>query len=133
MASTDWPEFDTRLPRRVLHGWIGVSGFYDIEPFYETGFQGQTKFAPDAYRRWNPVDLVRRGMPPALLITGARESGLLHAMMDGYALLLAAADVPIATLDVPGEDHFSVLERLGDPESEVHRRALAKVREWSAR
>ena len=42
MASTDWPEFDTRLPARLLRGLVGVSGFYDIEPFHETGFQSQT-------------------------------------------------------------------------------------------
>ena len=71
-------------------------------------------------------------MPPALLITGAKESGLLHAMMDGYAGLLRTAGVPVTTMDVAGEDHFSVLARLGDPSSEVHRRALAMVRQWSA-
>ena len=129
MASTDWPEYDTRLPARLLRGLVGVSGFYDIEPFHETGFQSQTQFTPEAYRRWNPVNLVRPGMPPALLITGALESGLLHAMMDGYAGLLDEARVSVETMDVSGEDHFSVLARLGDPSSEVCRRALAKVRE----
>ena len=67
----------------------------------------------------------------ALLVTGARESGLLHAMMDGYARLLVSAGVPVETMDVAGEDHFSVLSRLGDLSSDVHRQALAKVREWS--
>ena len=132
MASTDWPEFDTRLPARLLRGFVGISGFYDIEPFRETGFQSQTLFTPGAYRRWNPVRLVRPGMPPGLLITGAKESGLLHAMMDGYAGLLRGADVPVETMDAPGEDHISVLSRLGDPYSDVHRRAMAKVRQWSA-
>jgi arylformamidase len=132
MASTDWPEFDTRLPARLLRGLVSVSGFFDIEPFHETGFQSQTRFTRDAYRRWNPVNLVRPGMPPALVITGSKESGLLHAMMEGYARLLHAAAVPVETIDVPGEDHFSVLARLGDPSSEVHRRALAMVRQWSA-
>jgi arylformamidase len=133
MASTDWPEFDRRLPARLLHGFVGVSGFYDIEPFYGTGFQSQTQFAPEAYRRWNPVSLVRPGKPPGLLVTGGKESGLLHAMMDGYAGLLGTAGVPVTTIDVPGEDHFSVLARLGHPSSEVFRRAYAKLREWSAR
>jgi arylformamidase len=132
MASTDWPEFDTRLSARLIRGFIGVSGFYDIEPFHETGFQSQTGFEQDAYRRWNPVNLVRHGLPPALLITGGRESALLHAMMDGYADLLGAVGVPVTTVDVAGEDHFSLLARLGDPSSEVFRRALARVRTWAA-
>ena len=133
MASTDWPEFDTRLPARLLRGLVGVSGFYDIEPFHETGFQSQTRFSREAYRRLNPVNLVRPGLPPALLITGERESGLLHAMMDGYAR-------PPSRRGRSGRDHgcrrrgsFLGARPARRSVSEVHRRALAKVRKWSAR
>ena len=45
-------------------------------------------------------------------------------MMDGYATLLRAA-INVETIDVPGEDHFSVLARLGDPASELHKHVLA--------
>jgi arylformamidase len=125
MASTNWREFDPRLPADMLDGFIGVSGFYDIEPFAGTGFQQQTKFAISDYKTWNPVNLIHAGMPPGLLITGAKESGLLHEMMDGYAAHLRTAAINVETLDVLGEDHFSVLARLDDPASELHRRVLA--------
>lgn len=128
VASTDWPQFDPLLPARVVDGFIGISGFYDIEPFAGTGFQQQTKFAIGDYAVWNPVNLIRAGMPPGLLITGAKESGLLHEMMDGYAAQLRSAAIKIETLDVPGEDHFSVLARLGDAVSEVHQRVLRWMR-----
>jgi arylformamidase len=128
MASTNWPEFDSRLPADLLSGFIGVSGFYDIEPFAATGFQQQTRFAVEAYKQWNPVNLIRAGMPPGFLITGAKESGLLHEMMDGYEALLRAANVGVKMFDAPDEDHFSVLAKLGDPKSEVHGLALATMR-----
>ena len=117
--------FDPHLPARVLDGFIGVSGFYDIEPFADTGFQQKTKFAISDYKTWNPVEMIRTGMPPGLLVIGAKESGLLHEMMDGYAAHLRAAKVSVETVDVPGEDHFSVLARLGDAASELHERVLA--------
>jgi arylformamidase len=129
MASTDWPEFAPRLPRDLLRGFVGVSGFYDIEPFAHTGFQQQTKFALRDYQTWNPVATIRAGMPPGLLITGAKESGLLQEMMDGYAALLRSAAVNVETVDVPAEDHFSVLARLGDGASDVHKRVLAWMRQ----
>ena len=125
MASTNWPEFDPRLPADMLNGFIGVSGFYDIEPFADTGFQQQTKFAIGDYKTWNPVEMIRAGMPPGLLVTGAKESGLLREMMDGYAALLRATAINVETVDVPGEDHFSVLARLGDAASGLHERVLA--------
>ena len=127
MASTDWQSFDPRLPPGLIRSWIGISGFYDIEPFELTDFQAQTGFATDAYRRWNPVNLVRPGMPPGLLITGSRELGLLHEMMEGYAALLGSSAVGVQTRDVPGECHFSVLSRLGDPTSELHRLCMETI------
>jgi arylformamidase len=127
MASTNWPEFDPHLPAHVLDGFIGVSGFYDIEPFADTGFQQQTKFAVSEYKTWNPVNLIRPAMPPGLLVTGGKESGLLHEMMDGYARQLRFAAIKVETVDVPGEDHFSVLARLGDRASELHKRVLART------
>jgi arylformamidase len=128
IASTDWPAFDPHLPADMLEGFIGVSGFYDIEPFAETGFQLKTQFAIDDYQAWNPINLIRAGMPPGLLITGAKESGLLHEMIDGYAAQLRAASIKAETLDVPGEDHFSVLARIGDAKSEVHKQVLGWMR-----
>ena len=124
MASTNWPEFDPHLPTDVLDGFIGVSGFYDIEPFADTGFQEQTRFTIADYKTWNPVNLIGSGMPPGLLITGAKESGLLHEMMDGYATLLRNGAIKVETVDAPEEDHFSVLARLGDAASELHKRML---------
>jgi acetyl esterase/lipase len=67
-------------------------------------------------------------MPPGLLVTGSKESALLHEMMEGYAALLRSSGVRVQTRDVPGECHFSVLSRLGDPGSEVHRLALGAIR-----
>src|SRR4029079_10576353 len=112
-------------PAGLIRSWIGVSGFYDIEPFGLTGFQAQTGFTADAYRRWNPVNLIRAGMPPGVLITGSKESGLLHEMMEGYAALLRSFRVGVQTRDALDECHFSVLSRVGDPASDLHRLALA--------
>jgi len=127
MASTDWPAVDPDLPADLIASWVGVSGFYDIEPFELTNFQATTRFTTDAYRRWSPANLVHPDMPPSLLVTGAKESGLLHEMMDGYAALLGEAGVAVDAIDAPGEDHFSVLARVGDPASNLHRRVLDAI------
>lgn len=121
VASTNWRTIDATLPDAPIRAAIGVSGFYDIEPFARTEFQACTRFSLESYRRNNPVALVHSSLPPTLLITGAKESGLLHEMQSGYAALLAQAGVPVEQIDAPGECHFSVLACLGDPASPVHR------------
>ena len=111
-----------------VHGCVGVSGFYDIEPFARTHFHEFTRFPADDYTTWNPLRNVSPGNPPALLITGAKESPLLQQMMAHYAAALRANGVPVETMAVPGECHFSVLHEIGREDSEVFRRVLAFVR-----
>lgn len=118
-------------PGSAFHGlrrWIGVSGFYDIEPFALTAFQEQVRFSPEDYADYNPMRLARPGLPPALLLTGARESELLHEMALRYAAKLDAAGGRTRRLEAAGECHFSVLAALGDASSRAHREALAWTR-----
>jgi hypothetical protein len=104
-----------------------VSAFYDIEPFEQTTFQPLVGFSQDAYQRWNPPRHIRPGLPPALLITGGDESQLLHEMMAGYAALLKAASIPNNVMDVSNECHFSVLAKVGESSSPVHRAVLGRL------
>ena len=119
LASTRWQEYKASLSEQIIHRCVAISGFYDIEPFFMTGFQSMTRFGEEEYRRWNPMRHVDAHLPPHLLITGSRESSLLQQMMSRYAKALRAVDVPVTTMVAPGEDHFSVLHRLGQPTSTV--------------
>lgn len=120
VASTRWEE-----PGGFIHRCVGVSGFYDIEPFFQTSFAQMTRFAQDDYRRWNPMNHVDAHLPPCLLITGGQESALLHEMTSRFAGKLRDAGARAQTFDAPGECHFSVLRGLGDAGSAVFREARA--------
>jgi len=111
-----------------LRRWIGVSGFHDIEPFALTRFQDQVRFSAEDYADYNPLRLTRPGLPPALLITGGKESELLHEMAEQLGARLGQAGVRHRLLDSAGDCHFSVLAALGDPETAVHREALLWVK-----
>jgi arylformamidase len=127
LASTDWATVDATQPSNRLHSWIGVSGFYEIEPFALTDFQPFVGFSPEEYRRWNPMDLAGPDLPPGVLITGGRESAWLHEMTEVYQRTLRSAGVAATAIDVPDECHFSVLSRIGDGESPLHRAVLAQL------
>jgi arylformamidase len=129
MAATSWEQVDPRLPHRLLRAWVGVSGFFDIEPFQRTSLHRMVRFDPEAYRRWNPPRLVEPGQPPALLMIGGRESALLHEMAVQFDALLRAAGIDAEYLDAWDESHFSVLARIGDFGSELHNAVLERIRE----
>jgi len=111
-----------------VHACVGVSGFYDIVPFAQTHFHEFTRFPVEEYTTWNPLRNVSPGNPPALLITGAKESSLLQQMMGHYAAALRANGVGVETIAAPGECHFSVLHAIGREDSELFRRVRDFVR-----
>jgi arylformamidase len=108
-----------------LAACIGVSGFYEIEPFAQTGFQPLVGFSAADYARWNPMRLVSPRGARTLLVTGGDESPWLHEMAEVYDARLRAAGAASSLLDVTGECHFSVLARLGDQGGPVHERVRA--------
>jgi arylformamidase len=128
VAATTWQDYSPAAPRQILHGCIGVSGFYDIEPFAQTHFQDFTKFPVNQYRAWNPLRNISPANPTTLLITGARESSLLQQMMWHYADGLRACSVPVDTICAGGECHFSVLHEIGNSASPLFQRVLQLVR-----
>lgn len=127
VATTRWKSQAASAGFGGLRRWIGVSGFYDIEPFALTAFQAQVRFTAEDYADHNPMRLIRPGLSPALLITGAKESELLHEMATHLSERLAHAGVRCRMLDVPKECHFSVLAALADRASETYRDALLWV------
>lgn len=131
VATTAAARWDALAPGEGFGGlrrWIGVSGFYDIEPFSLTGFQDRVRFTREDYADYNPMRLVRASLPPPLLITGAKESDLLHEMAGHLIHRLNHAGVRNRHVDAAGHCHFSVLAAIGDPLSPVHRDVLAWAR-----
>lgn len=128
VAATHWDALAPGADFAGLRRWIGVSGFYDIEPFSLTGFHEQVRFSAEDYVDYSPMRMTRPGLPPALLITGERESGLLHEMMEHFVIRLSHAGVRTRVVDAAGQCHFSVLAAIGNPASTLHRDALAWTR-----
>ena len=67
-----------------------------------------------AYRAASPLDGARRGMPPALLIGGARDQLVLLAFQRTFAARLRALGVPVVALELPWANHaFDEVDGLG--------------------
>lgn len=60
---------------------------------------------PDRYAAASPLSLIRAGLPPTLLITGANDQLVRPERTRALAGLLAAAGVPCRLLVVPFADH----------------------------
>ncbi|MEA2785303.1 MAG: hypothetical protein QOF71_1407, partial [Candidatus Eremiobacteraeota bacterium] len=67
-----------------------------------------------AYRAASPLDGAHRGMPPVLLICGARDELVLIEFQRAFAARLRALDVPVVAIELPWANHvFDEVEGLG--------------------
>jgi arylformamidase len=123
MLAALWPVYASDLPKKVFQGALSVSGVHDLRPIVHCDF----------LRADVPLDLATaRRLSPALLppATDARlytslggdEPEAFHEQ--ARALAKAWSGIFAADIPMPGENHFTVIERLGDPSSALHRGAL---------
>jgi arylformamidase len=123
MLAAIWPAFAPDLPTKVFGGGLSISGVHDLRPLAGAAFlKPQVNFDLAVARRCSPVL-----MPPATdaklwTSVGGAEP---QAFQDQAAAIATAwKDVFAGNIKMPGENHFSVLERLAEPSSALFKGAL---------
>jgi len=118
-----WPVFAPDLPKKVFQGGLTISGVHDLRPLAGAAFlKPQVNFDLAVARRCSPVL-----MPPATdaklwTCVGGAEP---QAFQDQNASIAKAwKRVFAGDIKMPGENHFSVTEKLGDPSSPLFKGAL---------
>jgi arylformamidase len=114
LAHTDWAALG--LPVRALAGALPLSGLYDLEPIRLCYLNAACRLdAPEAMAL-SPMLHVGRAAPPTVLAVGAAELPELVRQTRDYAATLAVAgQPPVAVVETPGDDHFTIVDRLFEP------------------
>ncbi len=119
------------VPRRVIRGVVMISAASDLREHDSTG--GFTSmemlhaaFGPTAADLWqaSPARLVRRGLPPFLIIVAENDPEGLQRQGRTLAENLRQADVDVYYIRVLGRDHFSIVRRFG-PSDDTTANAIA--------
>jgi arylformamidase len=134
MMAEDWPA-EPGLPAPLLKGGLALSGLYDLEPIRLSYLNKPLAMDEEVARRNSPVN--RPGAPigapplrhaqvsapigaparqPLILAVGGAETDEFRRQQRDYAAQCRAAGWPVDTIEVPGRNHFSVLESLADPD-----------------
>ncbi|MCR9256442.1 MAG: alpha/beta hydrolase [Alphaproteobacteria bacterium] len=126
----DWTPEDR--PADLVKGAALLSGIYDLEPVpllpvnQEIGLTPEHATAMSAMLR---PPLVQEGIAPPRLLIGAggdEPSDWVRQSVD-YAALCENLGLPVTRQDFPGENHFSMMEQMTDPESLMFRAVRALV------
>ncbi len=100
-------------------GWrpagIGLlSGVFELEPLIGTTINEAVGLDVDAARRNSPLLFPLDGFPPTVIAWGDNETDEFKLQSVAFESALAAAAVPVSTMEVAGRNHFDVVLDLCD-------------------
>jgi len=120
MAATDWPALDPSLPSEFIKGFVAISGVFELEPLRHTTIG--TALALDAAQagKLSPVNQrPTSGSAPILLARGGAETPAFALQIEQLCQAWSDKANITTTYDAPGADHFTVLDQLADPDSDL--------------
>ena len=98
---------------------LAISGIFDLEPIRHSYLNVKLKLDEPMSRRNSPV--LQDGGPsaPLSLVVGGAELPLLRQQTADMAAFRAANGLPVAYEEIPGADHFSIMNELGSPTGRI--------------
>ncbi len=122
-----WPAYAKNLPADLVKGAMSISGLYDLDPIMHTPFLKESlRLTPEQVVLISPVFFPRPSKGVLYTLVGGDES----AEFLRHNTLMQAAwskkTVPVCE-DLPGLNHFSILEALVFPGHRLHQLALQLI------
>lgn len=118
MMGTHWPALAADLPADLVKSGCAISGLYDLEPIRLTylnealGMDETEAAANSPVNHPPPTDA-----GPLLTVVGGEESDEFKHQQADYLELLDGHGSNTVGFELPGANHFTVIEGLGDRDS----------------
>jgi arylformamidase len=123
MLAAVWPAFARDLPKKVVSGGLAISGVYDLRDIVNVpSVNNDVRMTAAQAWKWSPMSLPPATDASLYLAAGAKE--LPPFVEQNRAFGQHWKKVLAQDLPCPGDNHFSILERLRDPSSALFRGAM---------
>ena len=109
---------------------VAISGIFDLEPIRHSYLNVKLGLDEETSRRNSPVKQKGGPLKPLSLVVGNAELPLLRQQTADFAAYRALHGLPVSYEEVPGADHFSIMDELASPTGRITtliRQALAQV------
>jgi arylformamidase len=130
MMVTDWPAFDASsplLPKDLVKGGCGISGLYDLEPIRLCFLNDDLKLSAADATSNSPLHLVPATTSPLLLTVGGDEGPEYLRQSEALAAAWRGHGVAVEVVVLPGQNHFSMVDQLIDPQADLSRLILRQM------
>ena len=122
MMTTDWSHYG--LPRDVLKSGCCISGLFELEELVNVPQNKNIRMLPEVARRNSPLRQIPETSSPLILCVGGNETKGFHRQHKAFKEAWNSSSRPLIDASIPGENHFSVIERLAEADSAVFKASL---------
>ena len=98
---------------------MAISGIYDLEPIRHSYLNVKLKLDGPMSRRNSPMAQPGGPMKPLALVVGAAELPLLRKQTADFAGHRAKYGLPVAYEEIPGANHFSIMDEMHSPQGRI--------------
>lgn len=127
LLATDWAKTEPEFDPAALRSVISISGLFDLEPLLHTAINVALQLDIESARRNSPIVYPPSIRVPMLLAVGADESTEFHRQSREFAKVWGGQGVPTRYQPIAGLNHFTMLEQLAVPGSELLQLALETI------
>lgn len=115
LMATRWPEVGADLPADLIASGLAVSGLYELEPLRHTSLNEAVAMDAESAARNSPANLAPAGGAPLTAAVGSLESDEFHRQARTLAGAWRGDSARVDVLEVPGTNHFTILDALARP------------------
>ena len=127
LLATDWATIAPAFEAASLRTGISISGLFDLEPLIHTAINDALGLDLEDARRNSPILARPHCRVPLLLAVGGDESSEFHRQSREFANVWSGQGVPTRYHSIAGLNHFTLLEQLAVPGSELLQSVLETI------
>jgi len=129
LMATDWSSCaGGHLGSDVLAGGTAISGLFDLEPIRLCYLNESLRLDNEQALRNSPVGLSPTAKAPLILALGGDETSEYHRQQEALLRSWSKHDLPLSIVEMPGLNHYDVIDHLGHPGSALHHAVIDQVR-----
>lgn len=126
LMATDWKLFDPGISANALKGVCAVSGLFNLIPIYHSYVNQIIKMDMETATGNSPVMLEPPNPCPLIVAVGGAETAEFNDQSNELYTCWKSKDVDIRLLQLPRQNHYSIVETIVDPQSSL-RQALLQL------
>ena len=119
MLATNWSQIGADLPDNLVKTGMPISGLYQLEPLRYTTLNDALGMDASIAHAISPQFLQPVTRAPVLVALGGSETLQFHWQMEQFVEQWSSYGTPIQSFIEPAVDHYDVINRLAESDSDI--------------